>query len=138
MTAMRTIQKNVASIHRRVLVVDDNPKVLQDLRSLLSMPGDLEVIGEARNGQEAIRMVHDLKPDVVVMDLEMPVMDGFEATRQIKSLPQPPRVVILSVHAEPAEREGASQAGADEFVVKGTSYETLLDAILGPPGGLET
>ncbi len=131
MTSMQTILKDAASAHLRVLVVDDNPKVIHDLHLLLATPGELAVIGEARNGEEAIRMVLALKPDVVVMDLEMPVMDGFEATRQIKSLPTAPRVVILSVHAGLAEREGARLAGADAFVVKGSSYETLLSAIEG-------
>ncbi|MDD5368847.1 MAG: response regulator transcription factor [Anaerolineaceae bacterium] len=116
---------------RRVLLIDDNPQVRQDLRLFLELPGELKVVGEATNGQEAIRLTHDLTPDAVVMDLEMPVMDGYEATRQIKSLPCPPRVIILSVYAGPDEREKAHVAGADGFLVKGCIYEDLVNAILG-------
>jgi two-component system nitrate/nitrite response regulator NarL len=116
---------------RRVVIVDDNPNVLQDLRLFFEISGGLEIIGEATNGQEAIRLVQQLKPDVVVMDLEMPVMNGYDATKQIKKNYVVPRVVILSVHTEPEVQEKVRLAGADEFVIKGASYDVLLKAILG-------
>jgi DNA-binding NarL/FixJ family response regulator len=115
----------------RVLLVDDNPQVLQDLRIFLELPGELEVIGEAINGLEAIRLTQELSPDAVVMDLEMPIMDGFSATLQIKSQNPMTKVVILSIHAGAEEREKGRLAGADGFLVKGVSYEVLLDTILG-------
>jgi len=118
----------------RVLIVDDMPQVRQELRGLLQLSGELEVVGEAANGLEAITQAEALRPDVVVMDLEMPVMDGYEATRQIKSYQPAPLVVILSVHAGPGERERAREAGADGFVVKGASYQILLNAILARGG----
>ncbi len=113
----------------KVLIVDDNPQVLQDLRTFLELAGELEVIGEANNGLEAVRLAQELTPDIVVMDLEMPIMDGYEATRQIKSHIPPPRVVILSVYAGDKEREKARLVGADGFVVKGANYEKLIRII---------
>jgi len=115
----------------RVLIVDDSPQVLQDLHQLLELTGLIEIVAEAHNGLEAIRLAEDFHPDVVVMDLEMPVMDGFEATRQIKSQQLARRVIILSVHSDTGEIERSQAAGADGFVVKGASYEILVNAILG-------
>jgi DNA-binding NarL/FixJ family response regulator len=115
----------------RVLLVDDTPQVLQDLRLLLELHGEIEIAAEAANGQEAIRLVEELRPDVVVMDLEMPIMNGYEATRRIKSLLPATRVVILSVHAGFQEQEQARASGADDFIIKGAGYEALVNAILG-------
>jgi len=119
----------------RVLIVDDTPDVRCDLRQFLDLTGDLEVIGEAANGLEAIRLTAELSPDVVVMDLEMPVMDGFQATRQIKAQVHAPRIVILSIHAGMEERQRAMEAGADAFFMKGNSYDALVRSILGVPSG---
>ena len=115
----------------RVLLVDDTPQVLHDLRQLLELTGEMQIVAEAGNGLEAVRLTASLAPDVVVMDLEMPVMNGYEAARQIKSRFPATRLVILSVHAGAKERESARAAGADSFVVKGASYEVLVNAILG-------
>jgi DNA-binding NarL/FixJ family response regulator len=114
----------------RVLLVDDMPQVLRDLRQLLELTGLVEVVGEAGDGLEAVRLAGGLTPEAVVMDLEMPGMDGYEATRRIKACPPSPRVIVLSVHAGPEERQRARVAGADAFVVKGAHYEVLVDAIL--------
>lgn len=118
----------------RVLIVDDRPQVLQDLRQLLELTGMIEIAGEARNGAEAIRLAAELAPDAIVMDLEMPGMDGYEATRRIKSQVRTVRVIILSVHADPEEQQRALAAGADAFVTKGASYEVLVNAILEKDG----
>jgi len=118
-------------VHPRVILVDDSSSVLQDLRLLLELPGDIEIIAEASNGQEAVRLADALAPDVVIMDLEMPILNGYAATCQIKSHLPATRVVILSVHAGLEEQEKAYAAGADYFVVKGSGYEALLNAILG-------
>lgn len=120
----------------RVLLVDDNPLVLTDLRRLLELSESVQVVGEAKNGLEAVNLAAALSPDVVVMDLEMPDMNGDEATRRIK-LDQPTtRVVILTVHAEAEEK--ARIAGADSFVVKGASYQIMLNAILGRDGSSDS
>ncbi len=117
----------------RVLIVDDVPQVRQELRGLLQLTGELEVVGEAANGLEAISQAEALRPDVVVMDLEMPVMDGYEATRQIKTRRPACRVVALTIHGGETERQRAFQAGADSFVVKGAPLETLMEAIRNAP-----
>lgn len=114
----------------RVLLVDDTPRVRHDLRQLLELTGKMEIVAEGGNGQEAVQLTASHSPEVVVMDLEMPVMNGYEATRLIKSRFPATRVVILSVHAGPWEREEARASGADGFVVKGASYDVLVNAIL--------
>jgi DNA-binding NarL/FixJ family response regulator len=113
----------------RVLIVDDSPQVRQELRTLLPLAGDIEIVGEAADGQEAIRRAQALQPDVVLMDLEMPVLDGYEATRQIKAGSPSCRVVALTAHGYEAARQKASQSGVDVFLVKGGSVETLVQAI---------
>ena len=115
----------------RVLLVDDMPQVRHDLRQLLELTGQIEIIAEARDGAQAVRLATELAPDVIVMDLEMPGMDGYEATRRIKQRQPALRIVILSVHAGPLEQESARAAGAEAFVMKGANYEVLVNAILG-------
>jgi two-component system nitrate/nitrite response regulator NarL len=114
---------------QRVLIVDDSPQVRQELRTLLPLAGDIEIVGEAGDGQEAIHMAQALQLDVVLMDLEMPVLDGYEATRQIKAGSPSCRVVALTVHGYESARQKASQCGVDVFLVKGGSVETLVQAI---------
>jgi DNA-binding NarL/FixJ family response regulator len=118
---------------QRVLIVDDSPQVRQELRTLLTLAGDIEIVGEAADGLEAIRLAEALQPEVVLMDLEMPVLDGYEAARQIKSRWPACRVVALTVHGYEAARQKASQAGVDVFLVKGVSVETLVQAISARP-----
>jgi DNA-binding NarL/FixJ family response regulator len=113
----------------RVLIVDDVERVRQDLSTFLSLSGDIEIVGEACNGLEAIRQAEALHPQVILMDLEMPVMDGYEAARQIKVLQPASRVIALTIHGGEAERQQALQAGADDFVLKGASLEALLRSI---------
>ncbi len=115
----------------RVLLVDDRPQVRHDLRQLLMLDESIEVAGEAADGEEAVRLTAELHPDAVVMDLEMPAVDGYEATRRIKSETPRVRVIILSVHAGPEERSRARAAGADCFVMKGEDYQVLVSAIQG-------
>jgi DNA-binding NarL/FixJ family response regulator len=114
---------------RRVLIADDNPQVRQELRTLLPLAGDIEIVGEAADGREALRLTQALQPEVVLMDLEMPVLDGYEATQQIKAGCPSCRVVALTVHGYETARQKASQSGVDVFLVKGVSVETLVQAI---------
>lgn len=122
----------------RVLIVDDAREVRQGLATTLGLaarnlrPG-IEVIGEAGDGREAVEQAQSLHPDVVLMDLEMPIMDGYEAARQIKANRPDCRVIALTIHAGEAERQRAFQAGADDFVVKGAPLGTLVQAIRNAP-----
>ena len=112
---------------RRVLIVDDQRPTRQGLRALLAFMPDVEWVGEAANGHEAVNLVTELRPDVVLMDVRMPVMDGLEATRRIKSQRPEVRVIILTMYAE--YQAEALAAGADVFLVKGGPSEALRDAI---------
>ncbi len=115
----------------RIIIVDDVAAVRRDLRTLLTLAGNLKVVGEAANGDEAVRLADALRPDVVLMDLDMPVLNGLDATVRIKAHDPECRVVVLTIHAGEAERRQASEAGADCFVVKGAPLASLMEAILG-------
>ena len=115
----------------KVLIVDDVPSIRKDLRTLLILVGGLEVVGEAANGDEAVRLARDLNPNVVLMDLEMPVLNGFQATGRIKKLYPNCRVVALTIHDSKEERRKAFAAGVDVFVVKGAPVEELIAGIRG-------
>ena len=113
----------------RVLIVDDVEGVRQDLRTFLTLAGNIEIVGEARDGLEAIHLVEALCPQVVLMDLEMPIMNGFEAARQIKALKPSCRVIALTIHAGEIERKQALQAGMADVIAKGAPLDVLLRAI---------
>ena len=113
----------------RILIVDDIPQVREDLRTLLPLAGDIEVVGTAINGLDAVRQTESLQPEVVLMDLEMPVMDGYEAARQIRTLNPECRIIVLTIHDFEETRQRAADAGADAFIVKGTPVETLVEVI---------
>jgi DNA-binding NarL/FixJ family response regulator len=115
---------------KRLLIVDDVLQVRKDLRILLSLIAQVEVVGDAANGEEAIEKAGILRPDIVLMDLEMPVMDGYRATQKIKDLSPACRVVALTVHGYGEARQKALQAGVDDFIVKGEPVECLIQAIL--------
>ncbi len=96
---------------------------------MLTLVGDVQIVGEAEDGRQAIRQVEALRPDVVVMDLEMPVMDGYEAARQMKSRYPACRVIALTIHSDETARQQASQAGVDAFIVKGAPMDSLIHAM---------
>jgi DNA-binding NarL/FixJ family response regulator len=116
-------------VRRRVLIVDDSPQVRQELRTLLPLAGDIEIVGEAADGLEAVHLAQALQPEVILMDLEMPVLDGYQAARQIKAICPACRVVALTVYSDLVSRNQAAEAGVDVFLVKGVSVETLVQAI---------
>lgn len=118
---------NTSSI--RVLIVDDFEQVREDLHTLLSVVGDIEIVGEAGDGQQALGLVEATRPDVVLMDLEMPTMDGYHATRRIKTSLPSCRVIALSVHSDETSRQKAAEAGVDVFVEKGAPFHELIEAI---------
>lgn len=112
-----------------VLLAEDHAIVRQGLRALLNADGDFIIIGEAKNGREAVEMEHALAPDVVLMDIAMPVLNGLEATRQILAANPSAKVVILSAHSDDAYIERMSTAGVAGFLEKQTSAEILTEAI---------
>jgi PAS domain S-box-containing protein len=112
-----------------VLLVDDHAMMRQGLRSVLEAHPDIQIIGEASDGQEALAMVHSLQPAVVVMDINMPRLNGIEATARIKAHYPDIRVIGLSVNAGPNNREAMLQAGADMLLTKEAAVEELYRGI---------
>ena len=120
----------------RLLIADDRPQSRDGLRALLATWPEVDVVGEAADGREAVGLAEKLRPDVVLMDVRMPVMNGLEAARAIKSRWPKVRIVVLTVYAD--YRADALSVGADAFMVKGCPTEQLLAAIADPdaaPGG---
>ncbi len=115
----------------QVLIADDHPRSRLGLRALLATLPQVNVIGEAINGQEAVSLAESSHPDVIIMDAHMPEMDGLEATRRIKHCCPQIRIIMLSAYNN--YRAEASAAGADGFLAKGCPIEALWAAILGKP-----
>lgn len=113
----------------RILLVDDQPTVRQGLQMRMALESDLAVVGEAGNGEEALALVPALHPDVVLMDVAMPGIDGIEATRQLRALAPHSAVIMLSINDSAQNREKAAAAGATAFVCKEAPEADLLDAI---------
>ena len=111
----------------KLMLVDDHPMVRQVIRSRLSLEPDLMVIGEAENGEMAVALVPTLKPDVVLMDINMPCMDGITATAALRDIAPSSAIVILSMEDDPSTKAEADQAGAAAFVSK---YH-ILDQLVG-------
>src|SRR5919205_3626868 len=119
----------------RILITDDHGVVRQGLRMFLSLDPQLEVVGEAENGEEALAMARELKPDVVLMDLLMPVMDGIAATEAIRrELPEVEVLALTSV-LEDASVVGAVRAGAIGYLLKDAEAEELRTAIRAAAAG---
>jgi DNA-binding NarL/FixJ family response regulator len=113
----------------RVLIVDDQPLVRSGLRMIVSTRDEFSVVGEATQGLEAVEMVRQLNPDVVIIDIQMPVLDGVEATRRIIALPNPPKVLVLTTFERDDYLHEALRAGASGFLLKNSPPERLLDAL---------
>lgn len=113
----------------RILVVDDHPVVRAGMVALLGEIEDLDVVGEAGNGAEAVALVPRLTPDVVLMDLRMPVMDGAEATARLRSEPDAPEVLVLTTYDTDADIVRAVESGARGYLLKDTPPAVLADAI---------
>lgn len=112
-----------------LLIVDDRPVVRKELTHLFELTGKFKVAGEAGDGRQAVEETVRLQPDAVIMDLEMPGMDGFEATKQIKLLEKAPAVIILTVYGDPEHQIRAKESGADAFLVKGLDFTAMQDVI---------
>ncbi|OXS55309.1 DNA-binding response regulator [Cohnella sp. CIP 111063] len=114
---------------RRVLLADDHAIVRQGLKYFLNLQPDLEVVGEAANGREAIALARELNPDVVLMDLIMPVMNGIEATEQIRGEHPGMTVLVLTTFSEKDYVVSAIRAGANGYLLKDTDPERIAEAI---------
>jgi DNA-binding NarL/FixJ family response regulator len=112
-----------------VLLADDHMIVRQGLRSLLSLEPDIEVLGEAENGRQAVQLVARLKPDVVVMDIAMPQLNGLEATRQIIKEETSTKVIILSSYSDDELIQQLTEAGITGYLIKQTAANDLINAI---------
>jgi DNA-binding NarL/FixJ family response regulator len=113
----------------RVLLVDDHTILREGLRALLEREPDMRVIGEAEDGRAAVEQAHHLKPDIVVMDVAMPLLNGIEATRQIKCLPHKINVIVLSMYDDERYIRQALTAGAMGYILKDALARELIDAI---------
>jgi DNA-binding NarL/FixJ family response regulator len=113
----------------RVLLVDDDPLVRSALSLMLGGQDDIEVVGEAANGEAGLALVTELGPDVVLMDIRMPVMDGLEATQALHQRPSPPAVVVLTTFDADDHVVRAIAAGADGFLLKDTAPGDIVQAI---------
>jgi DNA-binding NarL/FixJ family response regulator len=113
----------------RVLLVDDQPLLRTGFRLILQTEPDLEVVGEAADGEVALAQVAALHPDVVLMDIRMPRMDGIEATRRIGLLPEPPRVLVLTTYDLDEHVVESLRAGASGFLLKDVPADELVQAV---------
>ena len=117
------------TLPHRILIVDDAASVRESLTWLLLDEPGLIVVGEAADGADAIQQTLKYDPDLVILDIELPDMDGFRVTRQLKALPRPPLVLLLSIHSDELSRQRGVQAGCDAFVEKGIGWPGLLTVL---------
>ncbi|MDF2560778.1 MAG: DNA-binding response regulator [Microbacterium sp.] len=123
-----------SSIH--LLIADDQALVRGALGALLELEPDLTVIGMASDGAEALRLAAELRPDVCLMDIQMPGMDGVEATRRIREVSPETRILVVTTFARPGYLRAALDAGASGFIVKDTPAEQLAEAVRRVHSGL--
>ena len=124
-----------AVITSRIVIADDHPLFRSALVQMLDAPSALEVVGEAADGREAVDMCHQLRPDLVLMDISMPVMDGLKAARAIKAEVPKTSILVLTAHADHRLLLEAVKAGATGYILKGCPPNHLLEAIRRILGG---
>lgn len=133
----RSSTKIAIMLMRRVLLVDDNRVFLEAVAAFLESTTDIEIVGRATSGLEALELASRLKPDWILMDLSMPEIDGLEVSRRLTREAGSPVIVIMSIHDHAEYRAAALAAGASGFLPKAELYSILPDLIdsLIPPGG---
>lgn len=118
---------------KKLLLVDDHAMFREGIRSILSKLNEIDIVGEARRGEQACKMAADLQPDLVIMDISLPDMNGIDATRRIRKILPKGRVIILSMHSKAPYIADAFRAGATGYVTKastGTHLRECIDAVL--------
>ena len=113
----------------KILIADDHEIVREGIRRVLEARPEWQICGEACNGQEAVRMAQELAPDVIIMDVTMPVMSGFEAAEEISRLPVGSRVLFFTMHDSGSMAGTARRSGAQGFVVKSRAAQDLVQAL---------
>ncbi len=113
----------------RVLIVDDHQLMRQGVVALLLKAKDIRIVGEARDGQEAVEMAARVQPDVILMDIEMPRLNGLRATEQLTRDGTPARIIILSMRSDANDVREAMRSGAQGYLIKNSSREDLIAAI---------
>jgi DNA-binding NarL/FixJ family response regulator len=114
---------------KRILIVEDHTLFRAGLRALLAQDAELEIVGEADNGRDAVRIVGTLAPDLVLMDLTMPGMNGIEAIREIRRRDTHARILVLTIHKTDEYIHESLKAGADGYMLKDASHDELLTAV---------
>ena len=114
----------------RVLIADDHRLFAEALEAVLSTEARIEVVGRAADGGEAVTMARQLEPDVVALDISMPVMDGFEAAAELEKLAHPPAILMLTGSSAPEDIDRARRVGAKGYITKDSIAARLVDAIL--------
>ena len=113
----------------KVLIADNNAKFIQTVKSFLANEQDIEIVGNARNGKEAISKTKELKPDIILMDVRMPEMNGFRSTSSIKQIMPEVKIIILTIYDIDEYRKAAITSGASGFVVKNVIKDELAQTI---------
>jgi DNA-binding NarL/FixJ family response regulator len=114
----------------RVLIADDHRLFAEALEAVLSSEARIEVVGRASDGREAVELARRLEPDLVILDISMPVLDGFEAAAALERLERPPSVLMLTGSSSPDDVDRARRAGAKGYITKDAIAASLVDAIL--------
>ncbi|MCD1286643.1 MULTISPECIES: response regulator transcription factor [unclassified Brevibacterium] len=122
----------------RVIIADDESLMRSGLRLLLGAAEDIEIVAEAVNGSEAIDLAHELAPDLILMDIRMPVMDGLEATQTLMDRPDHPQVLVLTAFGTDEFVDRALRSGAAGYILKDTPPDELINAVRAAAGGTRT
>ena len=112
-----------------IVIVDDHPIVRAGMRAILDSAADIDIVGEGENGADALRLVDELRPDVLALDVQLPDLNGLEVTRQLRAKGASTAVLILTVHNDPQTIFGLLESGAVGYVLKDEALETLVSAV---------
>lgn len=119
----------------RVVIADDHAIMRVGIRNILSRSNEIDVVGEASNGAEAIDLIDDLQPEVLILDMEMPVMDGVEVARRLQISRSPVRILVLSAYDDRQYILEMLNMGAAGYLIKDEAPEVIVDAVLGVANG---